>query len=273
MSLIYLKCKEAADYIATKFDASGAIGIVLGSGLGDLADEIENPQYVEYADIPNFPIATVPGHRGRLILGTLNGVKVLCMQGRFHFYEGYDMQTITIPVRVMKLLGVKYLMLTNAAGGTNTTFDPGTLMVIDDFINFQGDSPLRGPNAEEFGPRFPDMTKALSKELRDLADKAAEELNIPIRHGVYMSFRGPQFESPAEVQFAIKAGADAVGMSTVPEILVARHCDLPVMGISCITNLGAGLTGQELTHEEVLETSNRVKGQFTALVKRIIELM
>lgn len=273
MENIYIKCKQAADYLSTKFDATGAIGVVLGSGLGDLADEIENPVVVDYADIPNYPIATVPGHKGRLISGTLNGVKVLCMQGRYHFYEGYDMQTITMPVRVMKLLGVKYLILTNAAGGANITFDPGTLMVIDDFINFQGDSPLRGPNIDEFGPRFPDMTNALSPELRAIADDAAKQLNIPIRHGVYMSFRGPQFESPAEVRFAIKNGADAVGMSTVPEILVARHCNLPVLGISCITNLGAGLSGQELTHAEVLETSNRVKGQFIALVKKIIELM
>ncbi|MDO4198529.1 MAG: purine-nucleoside phosphorylase [Erysipelotrichaceae bacterium] len=273
MENIYEKCKEAADYIASKIDARDAIGIVLGSGLGDMADMIEDKTEIEYGYIPNFPRTTAPGHKGSLVSGTINGVKVLCMQGRFHFYEGYDMQTITIPVRVMKLLGVKYLILTNAAGGANVSFKPGTLMVIDDYINFQGDSPLRGPNVEEFGPRFPDMTNALSPDLRKIADEAALELNIPIRHGVYMSFRGPQFESPAEVRFAINNGADAVGMSTVPEILVARHCNLPVLAISCITNLGAGLCGYELTHEEVLEVSNRVKGEFIELIRKIIEKM
>lgn len=271
MSEIYEKCKQSADFIKSKFDATGAIGIVLGSGLGDMADEIENPQVVEYKDIPNYPVPTVPGHAGKLILGTLNGVKVLCMQGRFHFYEGHNMQTVTMYVRVMKLLGVKSLILTNAAGGVNETFNEGTLMVIDDWINFMGENPLVGPNAEEFGVRFPDMTTGLSPEYRKIADECAQQLNIPIRHGVYMSFKGPSFETPAEIRFARTCGADAVGMSTVPELIVARHCGIPTLGISCITNLAAGMSGKELTHEEVQETADRIKGQFKALVKAIVE--
>ena len=273
MNETYHKCLEAAEYIKSQFDASDAIGIVLGSGLGDLADEITDPQVVDYADIPNYPKTTVPGHAGQLILGDLNGVKVLCMKGRFHFYEGHDMRTVAMPTRVMKLLGVKALILTNAAGGVNRTFKPGTLMVINDFINYMGDNPLYGPNADEFGPRFPDMTKAIDAEYNALGKKCAEELGIEVRSGVYMSFRGPNFETPAEIRFAETIGADAVGMSTVPEILAARHCGLRLIGISCITNMAAGITGEELTHEEVQETADRVKGQFKQLIKEIVSRM
>ena len=273
MSDYYQKCKEAADYIKTKFDASNAIGIVLGSGLGDMAQEIENPIIVPYADIPNYPIATVPGHAGKLIYGILNGVKVLCMQGRFHFYEGYDMKTVTMYIRVMKLLGIKAIILTNAAGGVNINFKPGTLMVIDDFINFMGDNPLVGKNIDEFGTRFPDMSNTMTPAYRQLADEAAKELNIDLKHGIYMSFRGPSFETPAEIRFARIIGADAVGMSTVPECIVARHCNIPILGISCITNLAAGMTNQELSHEEVQETADKVKGEFKALIKKIVAKM
>ncbi len=273
MSEIYDKCAEAAAYLKTRIDAEGAIGIVLGSGLGELGNEIEDATVVDYGDIPNFPTTTVPGHAGQLICGLLNGVKVLCMKGRFHFYEGHPMQTVAMPVRVMKLLGVKALILTNAAGGVNRTFKPGTLMFIDDFINFMGDNPLYGPNADEFGPRFPDMTLAIDPEYNIIAKKTAEELGIETRSGVYMSFRGPNFETPAEIRFAEKIGADAVGMSTVPEILAARHCGLPVIGISCITNMAAGITGKALTHEEVQETADMVKEQFKILVKTIITKM
>lgn len=273
MSEIYNKCKESADFIKTKFNAEGAIGIVLGSGLGDLANQIENTQIVDYKDIPNYPIPTVPGHAGKLILGYINGVKVLCMQGRFHFYEGHDLQTVTMYVRVMKLLGVKSIILTNAAGGVNTTFKPGTLMVIDDWINYMGENPLVGPNADEFGVRFPDMTNAMCKEYRDLVDECAKEIGVEIRHGIYMSFKGPSFETPAEIRFARTCGADAVGMSTVPELIVARHCGMPTLGISCITNLAAGMSGGELTHEEVQETADKVKTQFIALIKAIVERM
>lgn len=271
MEDIYNKCKQAADYINTKFDASDAIGIVLGSGLGELADEIENSISINYKDIPNFPISTVKGHVSKLIFGYLNNVKVLCMQGRFHYYEGYDMQTLTMYVRVMKLLKVKTLILTNAAGGVNPTFKPGTLMVIDDYINYMGSNPLIGPNVEEFGTRFPDVSKAFNPYLRQIADESAKKLNIDIKHGVYMSFTGPCFESPAEIRMARIVGADAVGMSTVPEIIAAKHCDLPTLAISCITNLAAGMSNKELNHEEIQEVANMVKGQFKALIKEIIE--
>ena len=273
MNDTYLRCKEAADYLKTRFDATDAIGIVLGSGLGELGNEIEDAISVDYADIPYFPKTTVPGHEGKLILGKLNGAKVLCMKGRFHFYEGHDMKTVAMPTRVMKLLGVKALILTNAAGGCNRSFKPGTLMFIDDFINYMGDNPLYGPNIDELGPRFPDMTKAIDPEYNALAKQCAEDLQIETRSGVYMGFRGPNFETPAEIRFAQTIGADAVGMSTVPEILAARHCGLRVIGISCITNMAAGMTGEELTHEEVQETADRVKDQFKSLIREIVSRM
>ena len=270
MSEVYNKCLESSQYLKTKMDAENAIGIVLGSGLGELADEIEDPIIVDYKDIPNFPSTTVPGHAGQLICGYLNGVKVLCMKGRFHFYEGHSMQTVAMPVRVMKLLGVKALILTNAAGGVNRKFKPGSLMIIDDFINFQGDNPLYGPNIDEFGPRFPDMTKAIDPQLNDLAKNVAFELGIRVNSGTYMAFRGPNFETPAEIKFAEIVDADAVGMSTVPEILAARHCGLPVIGISCITNLAAGITGNELSHEEVQEFADMAKADFKSLIRGIV---
>ncbi len=273
MNDIYQKCKETADYLRERIDAKDAIGLVLGSGLGDLADEIVDPISIDYSEIPNFPQTTVKGHEGKLILGTLNGKKVLFMKGRIHYYEGYTMQEITLPIRVMKLLGVRVLFLTNAAGGVNRKFKPGTLMFIDDFINYMGDNPLRGPNIEEFGERFPDMTKAISAEYSTIAKLTAEEIGIEVKHGVYMAFSGPSYETPAEIKFAERIGADAVGMSTVPELLVARHCNLPVIAISCITNLAAGITGEELSHEEVIETTNAVKEKFKTLVKEIINRM
>ncbi len=271
MGEIYQKCKEAADYIASRIDAKGAIGLVLGSGLGNIADNLENPQIVEYTDIPHFTKTTVPGHEGKLILGYINGIKVLCMKGRYHFYEGHSMKFITMPVRVMKLLGVKAIIETNAAGGVNRSFKPGTLMLIDDFINFMGDNPLVGENEEEFGVRFPGMTLALSNDLKMAAKKAALDLGIDLKSGVYMSFRGPSFETPAEVKFAEIADADAVGMSTVPDFIVARHCEMPICGISCITNMGAGITGEELTVEEVEETSKKVRADFGRLICRMLE--
>jgi len=273
MTDTYKKCLQAANYIKTQFDPKGAIGIVLGSGLGDLANEIKDKVVIDYQDIPHFPSTTVPGHAGQLVFGKLNGVKVLCMKGRFHFYEGHDMQTVAMPTRVMKILGVKALILTNAAGGANPTFKSGTLMVINDFINFMGDNPLYGENLEELGHRFPDMTKALSPKYTKLALKCGKDLGIDIRQGVYMGFRGPNFETPAEIKFAQIIGADAVGMSTVPEILAARHCGLPVIGISCITNLAAGITGKVLTHSEVQETADMVKKEFKQLIKNIVKEM
>lgn len=271
MEDIYNKCKQAADYLNTKFDASNAIGIVLGTGLGGLANEITDTVVVDYKDIPNFPVSTAPGHAGKMIFGYLNNVKVLCMVGRFHYYEGYDMQTLTMYVRVMKLLKVKTLILTNAAGGVNETFKPGTLMVMDDYINYMGNNPLIGQNVEEFGVRFPDVSNAFTKSLRDIADESAYKLNINLRHGVFMSFTGPCFESPAEIRMARILGADAVGMSTVPEVITARHCNMPTLAISCITNLAAGMEAKELNHEEIQVVADRVKTEFKALIKDIIE--
>ena len=273
MKELMKKYHLSADYIKDKLDVSGAIGLILGSGLGEMADEIEDPKIINYEDIPNFPKPTVAGHAGQLVCGYLNGVKVLCMKGRFHFYEGHDMYTVAMPVRVMKLLGVKALVVTNAAGGVNRSFKPGTLMVINDFINFMGDNPLYGENLEEFGPRFPDMTKALDEKYTNLAIECGKKLGIDIKQGVYMGFRGPNYETPAEIRFAQTIGADAIGMSTVPELLTARHCSLPTVAISCITNMAAGITGEELSHIEVEETANRVKGQFKSLIKELITNM
>lgn len=271
MSELYKQYEESASYIKSLFDTEDAIGLILGSGLGELALEMENTTVIPYGDIPNFPKTTVPGHVGELVCGYLNGSKVICMRGRFHFYEGHSMKTVAMPVRVMKLLGIKALVVTNAAGGINRTFKPGTLMLIKDFINFMGDNPLVGENEKEFGVRFPDMTKAMNPELMEVARTCAHNLGIELREGVYMAFRGPNFETPAEIHFGEVIGADAAGMSTVPELLVARHSGIPAMGISCITNLAAGITGEELTHEEVQVTANMVKEQFKALVKEIVK--
>ncbi|MBR6801257.1 MAG: purine-nucleoside phosphorylase [Eubacteriaceae bacterium] len=268
---IYEKCVQSAEYIKTLADANGAIGLILGSGLGPVGDLLTDKTVIPYGDIPNFPVPKVEGHAGELIIGNLEGVKVICMKGRFHFYEGYSMQTVSMPVRVMKLLGIRALIVTNAAGGVNRDFSSGNLMLIDDIINFMGDNPLVGENVAEFGTRFPDMTNALSPELKDLARKCAKDLGIDLREGVYMAFRGPNYETPAEVRFAKFAGADAVGMSTVPEIMVARHASIPTIGISCITNMAAGITGAELSHEEVAETANRVFNEFKSLVIELVK--
>ncbi len=268
---IYEQCVQSAEYIKTKTDAEGAIGLILGSGLGPVGDLLTDKTVISYADIPNFPVPKVEGHAGELICGYLEGVKVLCMKGRFHFYEGYSMQIVSMPVRVMKLLGIRALIVTNAAGGVNKEFSSGNLMLIDDIINFMGDNPLVGENVAEFGTRFPDMTNALSPELKNLARKCAKELNIDLKEGVYMAFRGPNYETPAEIRFASVIGADAVGMSTVPEIMVARHANIPTIGISCITNMAAGITGAELSHEEVSETANRVFNEFKSLVIELVK--
>ncbi len=273
MNEIYNKCLASANYLKSIIDAEDAIGIVLGSGLGELGEEIDNATVIDYKDIPNFPQTTVPGHEGKLIFGYLNGVKVLCMKGRFHFYEGHDMNTIVMYVRVMSLLGIKALILTNAAGGVDRTFKPGTLMLIDDFINFMGENPLTGVNIEEFGTRFPDMTYAIHPEYHDLALQVAKEIGIDLRHGVYMGFKGPSFETPAEIHMAEVLGASAVGMSTVPEFIAARHCGLPAIGISCVTNLAAGITGEALSHEEVQEAADLVKEDFKTLIKAIVAKM
>jgi len=264
------KINETAKYIRNKTNTKPEIGIILGSGLGTLADEIEDSTKLSYKDIPNFPISTVKGHEGRLVLGKLGEKNLVAMQGRFHYYEGYSLEEVTFPVRVMKALGVKYLIVTNAAGGVNENYTPGDLMIISDHINFAFDNPLIGKNHDELGPRFPDMSNAYDKELIKLANEISKKLGITLKMGTYMWMTGPNYETPAEIRMARFLGADAVGMSTVPEVITAVHSDLKVLGISCITNMAAGILDQPLNHLEVIETSEKVKSRFIELVKEII---
>lgn len=241
-------------------------GLILGSGLGELADEITDAIVIPYGDIPHFPVSTVVGHAGQLVYGELAGKKVLAMQGRFHFYEGHSMDVVTYPVRVMAALKAHSLIVTNACGGVNESFTPGDLMLITDQINFMGTNPLIGKNIDEMGPRFPDMSQAFDPEYRKVAKEIGEKSGLHLKEGVYMGFTGPTYETPAEIRFARTIGADAVGMSTVPEVIVAVHSGLRVLGVSCITNLAAGMQ-KELNHEEVVETTERVKQEFKSLIK------
>jgi len=249
------------------------IGVILGSGLGDYAEALEDAVKLPYSEIPGFPRSTVAGHAGMWCCGTLYGKRVVMMQGRFHYYEGYGMKDVTLPVRVMQKIGVKTLIVTNAAGGVNLGYHPGELMVIGDMFSMTAQNPLIGPNLDAFGPRFPDMSCAFDKELRALAHECASEQGFALREGVYAQMTGPTYETPAEIRMLRTLGADAVGMSTVPEVIVARHGGMRVLGISCITNMAAGILDQPLNHAEVTETANRVKGQFRNLLDRIIEKM
>ena len=264
------KIDLAAGHILT--ECGGAeIALVLGSGLGDYAERLSDVTTIPYASIPHFPVSTVEGHAGNWHAGTLAGKRVYVMQGRFHAYEGYSMEEVTMPVRVMARLGVKTLLLTNAAGGVNTSFPQGCLMLIDDVINLSGRNPLIGPNISEFGPRFPDMTYALDPGLKTLAKETAKSLGIPLEHGVYCWLTGPSYETPAEIRAFRILGADAVGMSTVPEIIVGRHCGMKVLGVSCITNMAAGILDKELDMYEVIEAGKRVKHIFAQLIDGIIQ--
>ena len=265
-----IRIQQAADAIETALGRAD-IAIVLGSGLGDYGNELANAKEIAYADIPGFPLATVPGHAGKLICGDLAGKRVLMMSGRFHSYEGYPIQDVVLPVRVMKRLGVKTLILTNAAGGVNTDFAAGCLMLVTDFINLSGKNPLTGPNMDAFGPRFPDMTNAYDRGLRTIAQMCAQQLGIDLRRGVYCWMNGPAYETPAEIRMTRMMGADAVGMSTVPETIVARHCGMRVLGLSCITNMAAGVLNQPINHQEVMEMGRRVRGDFGALVTEIVK--
>ena len=266
--------QEAAAYVRSALGGRRPeIAITLGSGLGDLAERLDAPLTIPYKEIPHFPVSTVSGHKGQFVCGKLGGKEVLCMQGRFHYYEGYDLKQVTMPVCVMKLLGIDSLLVTNAAGGINTGFHAGTLMLIEDHLNLTGENPLIGENLDAFGDRFFDMTVAYDKEYRTLAKATAEELNIPLATGVYAWLTGPNFETPAEIRYLRTIGADAVGMSTVPEVLVARHSGIRVLGISCITNLAAGMTDNTLSHEEVKETADRVQNEFIRLVTGIVSRM
>ena len=261
----------AADYIRARIDSTPELGLILGSGLGDFADTLEDKIIIPYEEIPHFPRSTVVGHAGALVFGKVCGRTVVVMQGRVHYYEGYAQQLITMPVRVMRLLGVEQLLLTNAAGGVNLIFAPGDLMLISDHINFSGANPLMGENLDEFGPRFPDASDVYTAALRKQILARAEENGIALKQGVYMMFSGPSFETPAEIRMARTMGADAVGMSTVPEALVAAHCGMEVVGVSCISNMAAGVLPQKLTHQEVLETGELVHDKFHKLVKIILE--
>lgn len=265
--------QEAADFISKHLSESPKVGLILGSGLNDLAEEIQSPSFIPYKEIPHFPSSTAPGHKGRLVMGSLQGRQVITMQGRFHHYEGYDMKTIAFPIRVMKLLGVETIIVTNAAGGVNTSFNPGDLMLIKDHIKFGGGHPLIGPNDSEFGVRFPDMSKAYTPELQVKVKKAAADLGIKLQEGVYTYLTGPCYETPAEIRMLRILGADAVGMSTVPEVITASHAGMKVVGISCISNMAAGILDQPITEEEVIEAGQMVKGTFARLLKEIIPLV
>lgn len=261
---------KTVSFLKEKVPAGAEIGLILGSGLGVLAEEIEEPAVIPYRDIPNFPVSTVEGHAGQLVVGRLEGKRVAAMQGRFHYYEGYSLQQVVFPVRVMKKLGIKALVVTNAAGGINHGYEPGDLMLITDHLNLTGNNPLIGPNDDEFGPRFPDMSEAYDRNLIELAEGVAAGQKLKLQKGIYAGLTGPTYETPAEIRYLRSIGADAVGMSTVPEVIVANHAGLRVLGISCITNMAAGVLPQKLTHDEVMETAERVREKFTKLVKGVL---
>lgn len=264
------KIHTAANYINTIIKDKPKIGLILGSGLGVLGDEIENSYIISYENIPCFPASTVEGHAGELVIGKLAGKTVIAMKGRFHYYEGYSMEMVTFPVRVMIALGINTLIVTNAAGGVNRNFSPGDLMIIDDHINFAFNNPLIGPNDNELGTRFPDMSRAYCSNLIKISETVAKDINLDIKKGVYAFFTGPTYETPAEVKMISLLGADAVGMSTVPEVMVGIHGGIKVLGISCITNMAAGILDQPLNHDEVIETAQQVKEKFIYYVKQII---
>lgn len=264
------KIGQAVRMIQDRSPVRPRIGLILGSGLGILAEEIEEAVTLPYEEIPHFPVSTVEGHAGRLVLGRLEGKAVVAMQGRFHLYEGYPLEAVTFPIRVMKQLGVEIAVITNAAGGINESFRPGDLMLIRDHINFMFRNPLVGPNDPELGDRFPDMSEAYDADLRRMTRRVAEELGIDLKEGVYVAMLGPSYETPAEIRMLRTVGGDAVGMSTVPEVIVARHAGIRVLGLSCISNMAAGILPQPLSHEEVMETAERVKETFLRLVKGIL---
>ena len=272
MQDIQTRINEAVAYIRRQTTFAPDMGLVLGSGLGGFADELDGAVVLPFSDIPGFPVPSVEGHAGALVLGTYKGKRVAALRGRVHYYEGYTQQEITIPVRVMHRLGAKTLLLTNAAGGINLGFSQGALMLITDHINYSGQNPLMGPNLDDFGPRFPDMSEIYTKTCREKLLAKAEEMGIELQQGVYMMYMGPSYETPAEIRAFRGMGADAVGMSTVPEAIIARHCGMQVIGISCITNMAAGVLDAPLNHNEVMETADRVREQFTSVVGASIEL-
>jgi len=270
MNTYFDEIQSAAKTLRSHLGAAPVCALVLGSGLGGFAETIESQTVLPYREVPGFPTSTAPGHAGRFVAGTLDGVKLLAMQGRFHCYEGWDAAQIAFPIRALKEYGVKVLFLTNAAGGVNLSFKPGDFMLISDHLNLSGRNPLIGQNDDRIGPRFPDMSHAYSPTLRSLAKEVASGLGIDVREGVYAWLLGPSFETPAEIRMARTLGADAVGMSTVPEVIAAAHCGLEVLGISCITNMAAGILDQPITSDEVLEISAQKQPEFSSLVRQII---
>lgn len=268
---LYERAEHAARVIRARTKLEPRIAIVLGSGLGSFADEFEEAVRIPYSEIPGFKQSTVAGHAGQLIIGSLDSVPLVAMQGRVHYYEGYSLEEVTFPIRTFKLLGVKTLILTNASGGINVELGQGALMVISDHVNLMGDNPLRGPNDDRFGPRFPDMTSVYERDLQEFVIAEAKAIGVEVRRGIYGALSGPSYETPAEIHLLRNLGADAVGMSTVPEAIVARHMGVEVLGISCITNMAAGISDEPINHEEVMATGNRVRDIFALLLRRVVE--
>lgn len=269
--MMFDRVEHAAAAVRARGGAMPEIAIVLGSGLGDFADTLVDAAATPYEDLPHWPASHVVGHDGRLVIGTSAGKRIAALSGRVHAYEGHDLATVAFATRVMGRLGVRQIILTNAAGGINTGFAQGALMIIDDHLNMLGNNPLVGPNDDRFGPRFPDMSEVYSSRLRRIADEAARARGIALAHGVYVAVHGPSYETPAEIRAFRTLGADAVGMSTVPEAIAARHMGLEVLGISCITNMAAGVLPHPIDHREVLETARRVRGAFVSLVEGVVE--
>jgi len=261
---------RAAKYVLAKTKLRPRVGLVLGSGLGAFADGLAGAARIPFAKIPHFPLSTAVGHAGQLVVGKVGAIPVAVMQGRVHFYEGYSLKDVIFPMRVLARMGVRAAILTNAAGGINTEFKQGALVILGDHINLQGSNPLIGPNDERFGPRFPDMTRGYWKTYREIALEEARRLAIDGYEGVYAAVSGPSYETPAEIRYLRAIGADLVGMSTVPEVIAARHMGIRVLGISCVTNMAAGILDRPLDHKEVLETGERVKGQFMALLRAVL---
>ena len=269
---VYKDYEKSANFIKEKMQGlNPKIAIILGSGLGVLSDEFEEKITIKYADIPNFPVSTVEGHAGELIIGKIRGKEVIAMNGRFHFYEGYDLKESTFPIRVFKLLGIETLIITNAAGGVNTDFQAGDFMVINDYLSFFAESVLRGPNLDEFGERFSDMSETFNKNLSEKLKNIIQKYTGRAQEGVYAYMKGPTFETPAEIRALRTLGADAVGMSTVPEAVIAHHCAMTTVAVSCITNMAAGVLDEVLSHEDVKQTADMVKDKFKEIVKEFIE--
>ena len=267
---LYSRAEHAARTISARANVAPKIALVLGSGLGAFADEFEEPVAIPYQEIPGFVSSTAMGHAGRLVIGKVGGVPVLAMQGRVHYYEGYSLEEVTFPIRTFKLMGIETLILTNAAGAVDVELSQGALMVISDHLNLMGVNPLRGPNDERFGPRFPDMSEVYARDLQEMVGEVAKDLGVTIRRGIYAALTGPSYETPAEIHMLRAFGADAVGMSTVTEAIVARHMGMKVLGISCITNMAAGISEQPINHDEVIETGERVRSTFTQLLRKLI---